>query len=174
MKNNLISIGKILNFHGIKGEIKMGYTAGNESLIKNLRCVYIFINNEKCSFHIESVRFHKNFSLVKLKEINSIDDVMRIKGLLVLTEEADVQNTLDSDEFLIKDLIGVDVYDEKGNKIGIVDMIGENRASDLLAVKKISGQTFMVPFVKALVPIVDLKNNKIVVNMIDGLDGQEE
>ena len=72
MKNKLISVGKILNFHGIKGEVKMGFTAGNEALIKNLRSVFIFIDNEKKSFQVESVRFHKNFAIIKFSEINSI------------------------------------------------------------------------------------------------------
>ena len=47
MNSKLISIGKILNFHGIKGEVKMGFTSGKESVIKSLKKVYIFVDNKK-------------------------------------------------------------------------------------------------------------------------------
>ena len=63
MNNKLISIGKILNFHGIKGEVKAGFTAGKESLLKSLKQVFVFQNNVKTAYDIESVRFHKNFAI---------------------------------------------------------------------------------------------------------------
>lgn len=169
--SKLVSVGKILNFHGIKGEIKMGYTSGNESLIKNLSTVFIFQNNEKKPFTVESVRFHKNFAIVKFKEISSINDVVPIKGLFVHVEEADIKSGLDDDEFLINDIIGLVVKDTEGNNIGIVNDVGENRASSLLSVKKPDGTVFMVPFVKELVPEVDIQNGVVIVKMIDGLDG---
>lgn len=171
MNNKLVSIGKILNFHGIKGEIKMGYTAGNESLIKNLKRVFVFVNSQKKTYNIESVRFHKNFAIVKFSGINSINEVMEIKGALVHLEETDVKSGLEENEFLIKDLVGLIAKDTDGNNIGIVNDVGENRATSLLSVKKPDGQTFLVPFVKELVPGVDLDKGIVIVNMIDGLDG---
>lgn len=170
MKNKLISVGKILNFHGIKGEVKMGFTAGNEALIKKLSSVFIFIDNQKKSFQVESVRFHKNFAIIKFSEINSIDEVMTVKGLFVYLEEARVKSELEKDEFLINDLIGLIVKDTKGNNVGIVNQVGENRATSLISVKKPDGKIFLVPFVKELVPEVDTENGYVTVNMIDGLD----
>lgn len=61
--SNLVSIGKILNFHGIKGEVKMGFSAGKEDLIKKLKQVYIFQNNIKLTYDVSSVRFHKTLQL---------------------------------------------------------------------------------------------------------------
>lgn len=168
--NKLISVGKIINFHGIKGEVKMGFSAGKEDLIKSLKQVYIFINNEKIPFEIEYVRFHKNFALIKLKGVNSINEVLELKGLLVHIFEEDVKENLEEDEYLISDLMGMDVFDTDGNKIGTVDLVGENKASNLICVKKPDGKTFMVPFVKELVPVVDSENRKIVIKLIDGID----
>ena len=170
MKNKLISVGKILSFHGIKGEVKMGFTAGNEALIKNLRSVFIFIDNEKKSFQVESVRFHKKFAIIKFSEINSIDEVMTIKGSFVYLEETQVKSGLEKDEFLINDLIGLIVKDTKGNNVGIVNQIGENRATSQKTKKKPDGKIFLVPFVKELVPEVDTENGYVTINMIDGLD----
>ena len=168
--SKLVSIGKIVNFHGIKGEVKMGFTSGKERLIKSLRTVFIFLNDKKEAFDVESVRFHKNFAIVKLKNINSIDDVMKIKGSLVHVNEETIKNSLETDEFLINDLIGLDVFDTEGNKIGTVSAMGDNSASDLLEIKKQNGLKFLVPFVKEWIPLVDLTNKKIVVKMLEGID----
>ena len=168
--SNLISIGKILNFHGIKGEVKMGFTSGREALIKKLKQVFIFIDNVKTTFDVESVRFHKNFAIIKFKQINSVNDVILIKGLLVHITENTLKSILDNDEFLIRDLIGLSVFDTDGKNIGTVSDVGENKASNLLEINKTNGLKFMIPFVKELVPFVDLNSKKIVIKMIDGLD----
>lgn len=168
--NKLISVGKIINFHGIKGEVKLGYSAGKEDLIKSLKEVYVFINDEKKLLDVEYVRFHKNFALVKFKQLNSINDVMLYKGLLVHIYKDSVKSHLEEDEYLIADLEGLDVFDTDGNKIGTVDVVGENKASNLICVKKPDMKTFLVPFVKELVPVVDLGNKKIVIKLLDGMD----
>lgn len=170
MNSKLISIGKILNFHGIKGEVKMGFTAGKENVIKSLKKAYLFVDDKKIELDVEYVRFHKNAALIKFKQLGSINDVMQYKGLLVHIYEEDLKSSLEKDEYLISDLIGMDVFDTEGNNIGVVDVVGENKASNLICVKKPDLRTFMVPFVKELVPIVDLQNNKIVVKMLDGID----
>ncbi len=168
--SKLVSIGKIVNFHGIKGEVKMGFTSGKERLIKSLKTVFIFLNDKKEAFDVESVRFHKNFAIVKLKNINSIDDVMKIKGSLVHVNEETIKNCLETDEFLINDLIGLEAFDTEGNKIGTVSAMGDNSASDLLEIQKQNGLKFLVPFVKEWIPLVDLTNKKIVVKMLEGID----
>ena len=170
MNNKLISIGKILNFHGIKGEVKAGFTAGKESLLKSLKQVFVFQNNVKTAYDIESVRFHKNFAIIKFKQINSINEVMAVKGLLLHIYEETLKSGLDKDEFLISDLSGLCAYDTEGNKIGIVSGIGDNNATNLLEIQKTDGLKFLVPFVKEWVPVVDIDNGKIVVNMIDGIE----
>jgi len=95
---------------------------------------------------------------------------MHYKGLLIHIYEDEVKKGLDEDEYLISDLVGLDAFDTSGHKVGIVDIVGENKASDLISIRKPDGRTFMVPFVKELVPVVDLMNNRIVINLIEGLD----
>ena len=71
----------------------MGFSAGKEDLIKKLKQVYIFQNNIKLTYDVSSVRFHKNFAIIKFKQINSVNEVMEIKGLLVhITEDCSNQN----------------------------------------------------------------------------------
>ncbi len=169
MNDDLISVAKILNFHGIKGEIKAGFSKGREKQIEALKKVYIKKNNDYTEMNVTSVRFHKHFAIIKLKEMQTVNDVEEYKGCDIYITKSEVENTLENNEYLISDLIGMDVYDEDGGNIGTVSAVGENLASDLLSIKDGNGKEHLVPFVKALVPVVDLKGRKIVVNNIEGL-----
>ena len=96
--------------------------------------------------------FIKNTAIIKFAQLNSINDVMNVKGLLVHVNEDVLKAGLQKDEFLINDLIGLKVYDTSGIEIGKVSDVGENKASDLLEIQKSNGLKFMVPFVKEWVP----------------------
>lgn len=167
--NDLISIGKVLNFHGIKGEVKVGYTKGREKQIEELQTVFIDVEGSFCSFSVEAVRFHKQHALIKFKEINSINDVEKIKGKEIKIQKASVAESLDNDEFLISDLIGLKVFNRDEELIGTVKEVGTNGASEILEISDANNNVHLVPFVKALVPFVDIKTKTIIINDIEGL-----
>ncbi len=169
MDNNFISIAKILNFHGIKGEAKVGFSKGRERQIELLKKVYIKKDNEFVEYNVTSVRFHKHFAIIKFKELSTVNDVEEIKGLDIYLPREEIEKNLENDEYLISDLIDMDVYDEDGCCIGKVTQIGENLANNILSIKDANGKEHLVPFVRELVPVVDLKSNKIVINNIEGL-----
>ena len=169
MSNNLISIAKVLNFHGIKGEAKVGFSKGREKQIEALKKVYIKKENNFSELNVVSVRFHKLFAIIKFKEFKTVNDVEEFKGCDIYLTKEEVENNLDDDEYLISDLIGMDVFDEDGSCVGTITAIGENMANNLLSVKDGNGKEHLVPFVKELVPIVDLKGRKVVLNNIEGL-----
>ena len=91
---DFISIAKILNFHGIKGELKLGFTKGKDEQISNIKEVFLYINGEYKSFNVSSVRFHKQFAIMKLKEFNNINDV--------LNKSSDIDVSSDSKELIKK------------------------------------------------------------------------
>ncbi len=169
MTDNLISVAKILNFHGIKGEAKVGFSKGREKQIELLKKVFIKKNNELLELNVSSVRFHKHFAILKFKEISSVNDIEELKGLDIFIPKQEVEDNLDIDEYLISDLIDMEVFDEDGCNIGSVVQIGENAANNLLCIRDNNGKEHLVPFVKQLVPVVDLKQKHIVINNIEGL-----
>ncbi len=169
MNDDLISVAKILNFHGIKGEAKLGFSKGRENQTASLSRVFVKKNNQYKELNVSYVRFHKHFAIVKFKEFETVNDVEDFKGCDIFLPKTEVEENLDNDEYLISDLIGIEVYDEDGCCLGEVSQIGENAANNILSVKDNNGKEHLVPFVKDLVPVVDLKNKKIVVNNIEGL-----
>lgn len=167
--NDFVSIGKILNFHGIKGEVKVGYTQGNEKLLLSLKKMFLKLNSEIVVLNIEIIRFHKKFALIKFKELNSINDVEKYKGLNLYSVKAELKASLQSNEYLVSDLEGMKVYNQFDDYIGEVDAVGENKANGLLSIKDMNGKLYLIPFVNAIVPEIDVENRRILINQIEGL-----
>ena len=174
--DKFISIAKILNFHGIKGEVKLGFTKGQESHLKSVKHVFARLESlhsalefEFKQLNIELLRFHKDTAIVKFKEFASVNDVLPYKGCCIYALKAELENELEDNEYFISDLTGMEVFDEDGACIGVVSEIGESPANDILVIQDGNNKKHLVPFVKALVPAVDTKNKRIVINNIEGL-----
>ena len=162
---DLISIGKILNFHGIMGEAKVGFSDAQR--LKNLKKVMV----KNIELTVEKLRFHKNFAIIKFREISDINELLNFKGENIYLEKKEVQNTLEEEEYLIDDLVGLNVFDDKDDLIGTVEYIATNSGNDILCVKPQDEKygNILIPFVKELVPIVDIKNKKVIIKPIKGL-----
>lgn len=165
--NNYISIGKITNFFGIKGEAKVGYS--NENQIKTAKTVYLLDDITKKELNIERIRFSKNFAIVKFKEINDINDIIPFRGQRIFILKDDAIKKLSKDEFLIEDLIDCKVYLENGDMIGTICAISTNSGQDILNIKNPFGKVDLVPFVNEFFPVVDIENKKIIIKPIEGL-----
>ena len=168
MKNSFVSIGKVLNFHGVQGEAKLGYTKNREDFLANLKEVYVLQNGEYEILEIERIRFTPKCGIIKFKGIDSLNDILEYKNQLLFVDESTVREFLDEDEFLIDELVGLDVFAGE-KKVGAVVGVSNNGASDLLSIKTLSKKVSLVPFVKAIVLSVDIKARKIQINNIEGL-----
>ena len=168
MKNNYVSVGKILNFHGVKGEAKLGYTKNREEFLSKLETVYVLVNNEYKEIEVANIRFTPKCAIIKFKGIDSLNDIIEYKGCLIFVDDAVAREHLEEDEFLIDELVGLNVYDGD-ERVGSVVGVSNNGASDLLSVKTNSKNICLVPFVKAIVLSVDIKTKRIQINNIEGL-----
>ena len=165
-----ISVGKILNFHGIKGEAKVGFSKNRQEFFISLDSVFVKVNNSYRELKILSSRLNKKFLIVKFEGINSIDELLPYKGELLFVKEDTIRQNLDEDEFLIDELVGMKIFDNETKKdLGFVVGVSNNGATDLLSVKTNTKRISLIPFVKAIVPEVDIKNKKIYINNLEGL-----
>ena len=119
----------------------------------------------------EKLRFQKNFAIIKFREISDINELLNFKGENIYLEKKEVQNTLEEEEYLIGDLVGLNVFDDKDDLIGTVDSIAKSTGNDILLIKQQDEKygNILIPFVKELVPIVDIKGKKIIIKPIEGL-----
>lgn len=165
-----ISVGKILNFHGIKGEAKVGYSKNQQDFLMSIDCVYLKKGDTYTPLDILSAKPHKNIMIVKFDGIDNINEIIPLKGELLFVEESVIRENLDEDEFLIDELVGLDVCDiADEKKLGFVIGVSNNGASDLISVKTKSKKVCLIPFVKAIVPVVDIQNKRIMINNLEGL-----
>ena len=169
MNEKFISVGKILNFHGIQGEAKVGFSKNQQDFFCSLKEVFIKQEKEYSPLEIYRIRLNKNVAIVKFKDINSINDLLPYKGSLLFVKEKTIREKLDEDEFLIDELVGMEVFDADSHKLGFVVGVSNNGATDLLSVKTNSKNISLVPFVKAIVTEVQLQNKKIIINNMEGL-----
>jgi 16S rRNA processing protein RimM len=165
-----VSVGKILNFHGIKGEAKVGFSQNRQDFVLSLKNVYVKVGHEYKEFAITSSRLNNKFLIVKFDGIDSIDELLNYKGCLLFVKEETIRENLEENEFLIDELVGMGVFDkETGKSLGFVIGVSNNGATDLLSVKTNTKHVCLIPFVKAIVPDVDIKEKKILINNIEGL-----
>ena len=168
MKNNFVSVGKILNFHGVQGEAKLGYSKNREEFLSQIKEVYIQNGAEYKRLEVARIRFTPKCGIIKFKGIDTLNDILEYKNKLIFVTEETARSFLEEDEFLIDELVGLDVYDGD-KKVGSVVGVSNNGASDLLSVKNLDKKVCLVPFVKAIVLSVDIKDRKIQINNLEGL-----
>lgn len=164
-----LSIGRILNFHGIKGEAKIGYTKGREEQLLSIEVFLVKKLGKEIFLTPERVRFHKQHAIIKFKELNSVEEVQELKNFELYADKNIVQEHLEEDEYLIDDLVGLDVYNVQEEYIGKIKYLITQTGSELLSIEDQNQKTHLVPFVKKFVPIVDLKKQIIVIDEIPGL-----
>ncbi|HIS37101.1 TPA: 16S rRNA processing protein RimM [Candidatus Scatousia excrementigallinarum] len=167
--SKFISVGKILNFHGIQGEAKVGFSKGQQDFIMSLDKVFVRKGHGYLPLQIVRSRLNKTFALIKFAGIDSVNDILEYKGEVLFVEEDTIREKLKEDEFLIDELVGLSVFDTEDNKLGFVVGVSNNGANDLLSVKTNSKKICLVPFVKAIVISVSIKDKKIVINNLEGL-----
>ena len=83
MKNNFVSVGKILNFHGVQGEAKLGYSKNREEFLSNLKTVFVQIDGEYKELTISKLRFTPKSGIIKFKGIDTLNDILAYKGHLI-------------------------------------------------------------------------------------------
>lgn len=159
----LIKIGKIVNTHGIKGELRIlsKFPYKDKVFVKNVK-VYIDKNNIEV---INTYRKHKNFDMVTFEGYNNINEVLKYKGKNVYINKEDIE--LKQNEYLDEELIGLDVM----YKNMLMGTIGDIERYDKISLIKINGKDryYLIPYNFNLVDNIDIKNNKIYIKDIDGL-----
>lgn len=146
--NEMIYIGKTVSTFGIKGELKVisdfeycdkAYKVGNKVLINNIEHI------------ISSIRYHKNYVLLKIDNLNNINDILKYVGYNIYIKRLDLN--LSKDEFLYKDLINSEVIDEDDTKLGkVIEVV--NGINVLIKVK--GTKEFYIPLIDNYVKRFDL------------------
>ena len=159
-----IYIGKIVNTHGIKGEIRIlsDFDKKNKVFVPGM---VIYIGRKKEKEVIKTYRHHKNFEMITMEGYSDINEVLRYKGLYVYVKRENLK--LDEDEYLENDLINLDVIVDGENK-GIVTDIRDSGHNKFLVIEY-NEKEYFIPYQKEFITKVDISNHKIYISPIKGM-----
>lgn len=161
-----LRIGKVVNTHGIKGELRVIPLTENIERFEDLKQVYI--DDEKLiKMDIEYVKYHKNFVLVKFKGIDSMNDAEKLKNTYVLIDRKDAVK-LPENSYFIADLIDLNVYDENNVYLGKIQDVISTGSNDVYVVKSESNE-ILIPALKSIVKQISIEEGKMSVELPEGL-----
>ena len=165
---DFFQVGIITSPHGVRGEVKVYPTTDDVNRFKRLKQVILDTGKERLKLEIESVKFVKQFVVLKLKGYDNINDVERFrqKSLFVSRENA---VRLRKDEYFIADLIGLKVLDETQQEIGTLREVMETGANDVYVIDLNDGRELLLPAIKQCILGVDIEAGTIRVHILEGL-----
>jgi len=164
----LLQVGAITSTHGVRGEVKVFPTTDDPKRFKRLKDVILDTGKEQIPMEIESVKFFKQFVILKFKGFDNINDIERFKGKnLYVTRENAVR--LRRDEYFIADLEGLTVLLEDGTEFGTLTEVIQTGANDVYTIAMKNGGEVLVPAIKECILSVDIEEGKMIIHLMDGL-----
>jgi 16S rRNA processing protein RimM len=165
-----IKIGKIVNTHGIKGELKIQSCSDFDAeRYQKGKTVYIEKDGQYLPYKVFSYRVHKGFPLVSFADAQNINDVEKYKECSVYMDANDRQ-PLKNGEYYRDQLIDLKAVDEAGCEIGTVTAVEETYAGQThLRIERTGENDALVPYIPLFIKQVDLEKKLIVIHREEGL-----
>lgn len=163
MKKEYLEAGKIVNTHGIRGEVKiMPYTD-----VPELLCEFDRLFLDKKEIFIERSRVAKNMVIAKLEGVDTPEQAEKLRNKILYMHRDDLE--LDDDTYFIQDLIGVEVKDaDTGVVYGKITDVMQTGANDVYVIKD-NSKEYLVPAIADVVVSTDIDGNSMTIRPLDGL-----
>jgi 16S rRNA processing protein RimM len=118
---------------------------------------------------VAGTRWHQGVLHVLFEGVADRNDAEALRGVLLYADIPADASPEDPDEYYDHQLVGLAAYDEDGTHLGEVTGLVHGGAQDLLTVRTPDRREALVPFVRALVPVVDLEQRRVVIADRPGL-----
>ena len=162
-----IRIGRIINTHGIKGDLKIDletdffkerFAVGNT--------VYLLEGNQYRPMEVVKARIHKGYGLVCFKDYEDINLVEGFKNKELYYPVDQIEPLAEG--YYFRQIIGLQAYDQSGKLLGQVISLEETKMYNLMRIRT-EEKEVLVPFTDVFVKEVDEANGRIIINVIEGL-----
>lgn len=163
---NLIEIGKIVNTHGIKGELKIQSWCDSPDMLLDINKFYL--EDEKTILEPISARIHQNNVLMLFKGIEDMNAAERLKNRVLLADKKNFK--LEKNTFFIDDLIGISVFDADNEKLygKLIDIL-QTGANDVYIIKDDLGKEYLVPAIKECIIETNIEQGIMKIRPLKGL-----
>jgi 16S rRNA processing protein RimM len=170
-RERLVCIGKVVDAHGLHGELKVKPFTDSPSYYESRAEVIVDAGKGLHPHAVRSIRSAGALWLVALDGVASREEALALKGAELLLDESELR-PLQEGEYFLDDLIGCMVEDEQGTPLGRVHGVIETGANDVLEVTTERGET-LVPMTAEVVREVDMDARRIRIAPLPGLFGAE-
>lgn len=157
-----LEAGKIVNTHGLRGEVKIQPWCDNAAFLLQFKELFI----DGMEYTVEFSRVHKETLLAKLKGIDDFNSAERLKNKVVSISRDEV--SLPEDRYFVDDLVGLAVFEQDGKQLGTLFEVLTTPAHDVYVVHSLDGE-HMIPAVGQFVKEIDIENGRIIVELIEGM-----
>ncbi len=157
----MIEIAKILKPVGIRGEVRVRLFSENLKEFSDRGFVYIKKDADFSRINYKTIRIEPPFIVLRIEGVDTRNDAEEYKASLLYIDRNELSDTEEGEHYII-DLLGLEVNDTKGNKLGILKDILQHGAADVYVVKGEKG--FMFPALKRVIKNVDLKKRVITID----------
>ncbi len=162
----MIAIGKIVAPHGVRGDVRVVPLTDFPDRFQTLKKVLLQGGRELA---VETVRYHKQFVILKFRGLDSRDAADTLRGkLLEVTRDNLVP--LPEGHFYVFDIVGLKVYDEAGDYIGTVTDVLHTGSNDVYVAEREGERPVLIPALKEVVKAIDVAGGKITVKLQEEWD----
>lgn len=162
---DFLETGKIVNIHGLRGEVKIMPWSDDAEFICEFDVLYC--GGDKKAYKVEFSRVHKNTVLAKFKGIDSPEAANKLRNSIVYINRDDIE--LEEGTYFIADLIGLEVKDADNGKIyGVVKDVFQTGANDVYEVSN-DGKSCYIPAIPDVIIETDLEKKLLLIRPLEGL-----
>jgi 16S rRNA processing protein RimM len=168
LNKEFIIIGKVVSTQGNKGEVNVLPLTDSIDRFKNLDNVFLRSKKSQTILNVEKIRKRKDTVILKLKDIENIEEAKMIVGSFLEVERKNAVK-LPKETYFIFEIIGLEVYDENNIFLGKVENIISTGSNDVYVVKSKDKEELFIPAIREVVNNVNLEKKRITIKMLDGL-----
>jgi 16S rRNA processing protein RimM len=167
VSERLVPLGEIVTTHGIGGWLKLKPYNPQTTVLNPTREIWLEKNGKRSRREIENSRPYRDQFLVKLSDIDRIDDAALWVGSILYLAERDL-DSLPAGEYYHYQVVGLEVVDIQGERIGVIARTWSTPGGELYVVKG-PLKEHLIPAVKEIIEKVDFAAQKMVINPPKGL-----
>lgn len=156
---DVLKVGKIVNTHGLKGEMKVIPLTDDPKRYKELEVVLIDGVERK----ILGCKFQKDRVIVKIEGVDSIEEAEKYKNKYMEIHREDAVE-LEEDCYFIADLIGCEVVDTEGKNLGKIYEVLQTKNNDVYWIRE--PKELLIPVLLEIVLDIDMENRKITIKPV--------
>ena len=141
-----LQVGVISSTHGLRGEVKVFPTTDDAARFQTLKNVVLDTGRKKLDLEIQSVRFFKQFVIVKFKGIDNINDIEKYKGKSLFVTR-----------------------DDSEERFGVLKDVMETGANEVYIITSENHGEVLLPAIHECILDIDVEAKKMKVHLMEGL-----